>query len=405
MSQTSLLTGLKLAVLTLATQACGGEEGADAGAVVRDSAGVTIVENTRGAWGIDEGWAIPEDPLLDIGVADGPQEYQLYRAWSAVRRSDGTVVVANGGTNELRFYGRKGEHLFSVGRSGEGPGEFNDLQRVWLLPGDSLLAYDFGPSRLSVFSPSGDFVRSVHVRAPDGRQVIARGSFEDGSLIAVGAPIWSAPGATTGVVRDSVPYYRYDPRGTLVDTLGRFPGVEVFRVVSGDDWRLTGLPFPRAPLAAVGGERFHFGPADAYEILTYSPGGELERVIRLPHERRAVTPEDVDRFRTTRLERAEREGTRPSMERMLSQMPYPEWLPPYEDIEVDADGNLWVADYRTSPNAEQRWKVFSPAGEWLGTVALPPRLQVFQIGADFVLGGWTDDLEVEHVRLYALNKR
>lgn len=397
-------TGLILSVLAVSGTGCDAAASGDAGSVVRDSAGITIVENRGAAWDASAAWTVSEDPLLDIGVASGPDEYQLYRAWSAVRRSDGTIVIANGGTNELRFFDRSGQYLFTVGRSGEGPGEFQDLQHVWLLREDSLLAYDFGPSRLSVFSPSGEYVRSLHVRAPDGRQVLVRGPLADGSLIAVGAPIWNAPGSTTGVVRDSVPYYRYDAEGVLLGGLGLFPSREVFREVTGDGWRLTGLPFPRAPLATVAGRRFHFGPADMYEIRTFTPAGDLERVIRLADGRRAVTSDDIDRFRREQLEGAEREGTRPAMERMLSEMPYPEWLPPYEQLEVDPDGNLWVADYRTAPDEDQSWKVFSRDGEWLGTVDLPPRLEVFQIGAEHVLGRWTDDLEVEHIQVYGLER-
>ena len=41
----------------------------------------------------------------------------------------------------------------------------------------------------------------------------------------------------------------------------------------------------------------------------------------------------------------------------------------------------------------------------LGEVETPPEFQVFQIGSDFVLGRWTDDLDVEQVQLYKLKGR
>jgi hypothetical protein len=363
-----------------------------------------IVESTRASWEADGQWAISAEPQLDIGVAEGAAEYQLYRASSAVRLSDGRVVVANGGTNELRFYDRDGSHLMSVGRTGEGPGEFRDLQRVWLLPGDSLLAYDFFPSRLSVFTSSGEFVRSQHFASSDGRQILIRGPLSDGSLIAAGAPIWNAPGATSGVVRDSVPYYRYDATGALIGTLGRFPSLEAYRIVTSDDWRLTSVPFPRIPVTAITGNRFHFGPADTYELRTYTPSGELERVVRLAQPTRAVEPADIDEYKRERLERAERDGERPAMERILGEVPFPQTLPSYDQMVADADGNLWVADYRTVRQDAASWNVFSAAGELMGSVATPARFEVLQIGTDFILGQWLDDLEVEHIRLFALNK-
>lgn len=394
-----------LTVVTAAAVACGGDGERRPGATVRDSAGVLIVENTAPAWRAGAGWQMSEEALVEIGVTEGAPAYQLYRARSAVRLSDGRVVIANGGTNELRFYDNTGTHLFSAGRSGEGPGEFRDLQRVWLLPGDSLMAYDFGPSRLSIFSPTGDFVRALHIASPDGRQVLVRGPVDDRSVIVAGAPIWAREGATAGVVRDSVPYYRYDAEGSLLDTLGVFPSAEVFRMARGDGWRLTGLPFARVPTASIAGDRFHFGPADSYEIHTYTLEGRLERVIRLSNGRQPVTAEDVTRFRNERLERAEREGTRPSMERILAELPYPDEMPPYERVVEDADGNLWVADYRADPDEDRTWKVFSPDGSLMGAVAMQPQFEALQIGSDFVLGYRLDELEVERIAIHALTKQ
>lgn len=396
--------GVMLYLAAVIASACAADERRASSNVSRDSAGVTIVESRRAAWKADEAWTISTEPLLDIGLVDGPSEYQLYRASSAVRLSDGHFVVANGGTNELRFYDPDGKHLISIGRTGEGPGEFQDLQRVWILPGDSLLAYDFLPSRLSVFSPAGEFIRSQHYASPDGRQILIRGPLGDGSIIAAGAPIWNSPGATSGIMRDSVPYYRYNEMGSLRDTLGLFPSVEVFRIVTGDSWRLTGVPFARAPVVAIAENTFHFGPANAYELYTYSANGELQRVVRVAHTARSVRPDDIARYRRERLELAEREGTRPSMERMLSMIPFPSTMPPYDRVVADSDGNLWLSDYRPVRRDRATWRVFSPDGILLGSVAAPAQFEVTQIGTDFILGHWIDEMDVEHIRMYALTK-
>ncbi len=91
-------------------------------------------------------------------------------------------------------------------------------------------------------------------------------------------------------------------------------------------------------------------------------------------------------------------------ERRLADMPFPETMPAYDDFLVDSEGNLWVDEYRR-PGAEQpRWKVFDPNGELLGVVETPRRFNVYEIGADFVLGRWADELDIEHVQLYELIK-
>ncbi len=72
--------------------------------VVRDSAGVTIVESIEPAWGEGEGWTLSEEPAVAIGREDGPEEYSLYQVMGAFRLPDGSFVIANGGSDELRYY-------------------------------------------------------------------------------------------------------------------------------------------------------------------------------------------------------------------------------------------------------------------------------------------------------------
>jgi hypothetical protein len=61
-----------------------------------------------------------------------------------------------------------------------------------------------------------------------------------------------------------------------------------------------------------------------------------------------------------------------------------------------------VKDYPIPGETSSRWTVFGRDGLFLGTVDLPPRLQVFEIDATSILGLWRDDLDVEYVRVYSL---
>ena len=107
--------------LALAVSAC--RSGSEVGTVmVTDSAGVEIVENEDYAWPEGQAWRLADDPILDIGLLEGEDAYQLFDVVGALRLTDGGIVVANAGSFELRFYDANGTHLFSVGREGGGPG-------------------------------------------------------------------------------------------------------------------------------------------------------------------------------------------------------------------------------------------------------------------------------------------
>ena len=51
-----------------------------------------------------------------------------------------------------------------------------------------------------------------------------------------------------------------------------------------------------------------------------------------------------------------------------------------------------------------RWLTFAPDGKLVGRFQLPDRMQVMEIGADYLLGLYRDDMEVEYLRLYDLTR-
>jgi hypothetical protein len=388
-------------LVTLA--ACGGDGAGPSGAVIRDSAGIQIVENTVPLWPEGKGWQLSENPVLTIGELEGDPSYQLYQVYDARRLNDGRIVVANAGSNELRFYDSKGRFLGAAGRKGGGPGEFKGLADVWALADDSLLTYDFRNDRISFFDPSGEFVRSFQLQSLTGGKsspsLVA--PFADGSLLIRARTMFFSPQTEGGLRRDSVLYLRCDPAGELIDSVGWYPGPEWY--VKSEEGRMAASTraFGRAPVAATIADAFYFGASDSYELARYDASGELQQLIRKTQQNVSVTAEDIERWKGEHFEE-EDENTRMFWERMHADMPFPETMPAYQRVVVDAESNLWVEEYRRPGDEQPRWTVFDPEGVMLGVVATPPNFQVFQIGSDFMLGRWTDELDVEHVQLYKL---
>ena len=152
-------------ILATALASCSPADG-PTGTVFVDSAGVTLALAEFPLWGAGDQWRIVEEPLLQIGVFEGPDEYLFADLVGVVRLSDGRIVVADRGSGDLRFYDSAGDFLFRVGSSGEGPGEFRRLAFIGRLPGDSLVTYDMALRRIQLFSSEGAFVRSLRVESP-----------------------------------------------------------------------------------------------------------------------------------------------------------------------------------------------------------------------------------------------
>jgi hypothetical protein len=371
----------------------------DSGVVVRDSAGITIVENSDQSWAEGEGWRLSEQPLVTIGVLEGPEEYQLFEAYSAVRLGDGRIVIANGGSREMRFYDEDGTFINSVGREGEGPGEFKMLRDIWPARGDSLVVYDYtNGMRLSVFGSDGTFARAFRLDPASTSIPLARDLIW-GNTVVSGSGIYESDEVTDGLRRDSALICTHSMDGAVLDTLGRFPGSEMYARITGAN-SMLGLsrPYGRRAVATAAGEFWYFGSSDRYEIEGYGSSGALERLIRRDVPNRPVTQDLIDE-RTQRL----RESSNPNAARMQRDIPMPETMPAYGRMIGDSEGNLWVQEYRIRDEPE-RWAVFDPSGRFLGIVDMPASGRVTEIGSDYVLGIWTDEMDVEQVRVYDLTK-
>lgn len=398
--------GLALSFLPfLSSAGCRGETPRQS-AQVRDSAGIQIVENTDYLWPDGQGWRLSDEPLLDIGVLDGESIYQLHRVIGSQRLSDGRIAVANAGSFELRLYDASGTHLFSTGREGGGPGEFGSMMTLALMTGDSLLVFDWRNQRVTVFDPAGALARSAQLRflGEIGGFPMIVAPFDDGSFLVGVRTFFDSGERRTGLSRDMIVYVHCDSEGSLTDTLAVLPGGEMNTVIDDNGTMLGDRPFGRYPRHAVYGGAFYYGSSDRYEIHYYSEDGLLRRLVRQALPNLVVTDADIEGYTRETLGNAPDERQRQVIERLLANDPFPQSFPAYRDLMVDGDGNLWVMVYRRPGDDQPRWTVFDPSGQMLGVVSVPERLTVHQIGSDFVLGLWRDDLDVEHIRLYKLLK-
>ncbi|MEP7326434.1 MAG: 6-bladed beta-propeller [Gemmatimonadota bacterium] len=111
-------------------------------------------------------WHFAEQPLLDVGVAEGDEAYELDGASSSLRLSDGRVLVANTGSNEIRVYDSLGHFASRIGRKGSGPGEFSGGLQLVATPLKGFAVYDRGEGRLSRFDSTGAYVDAQRIDGP-----------------------------------------------------------------------------------------------------------------------------------------------------------------------------------------------------------------------------------------------
>ncbi|MBT8396780.1 MAG: hypothetical protein KJN92_07430, partial [Gemmatimonadetes bacterium] len=332
---------------------------------IRDSAGAEIVENARPLWRPEEVWSFGTAPMVRIGVMDGDRAYQFDQVVGALRLVDGTIVVADLGTREVRFFDPQGTMVSRFGGPGEGPGEFQGPTAIGKGLDDRIWLYDFMLRRITWLTATGE-LDGLTTLGPEPPMLHPIGVLADGGFLL--KQLWGATqvaeATETGLRRDPVAFVVFDVDGILVDTLGLLPGREVLLTDEGGRGVMNTPPFAKNSVGAVWGEDVVVGATEAMDLAVMGPEWRTKRKIRIPGLDLTLTREHREAYVSHRLEEVPEED-RPGERARLESMPFPETRPAFGDLLADEVGNLWVAEAVLVPKTPKEWKVFDGSGRWL----------------------------------------
>jgi hypothetical protein len=341
-------------------------------------------------------------PTACVGVVSGDTLQEFDRVVTPFLLPDQRLVVPLAGSREIRLFDLHGEYLTSLGRPGEGPGEFSSLGAAWRR-GDTIEVFDGDLLRITRFLPSGEAEVILLDRVPSAQAAVP------------GAPSfgWVIGGVATAGMgqRDQVALHRFDRSGTHLGEIARFEGMARYRVAnfSGPD------PLSPKTVFAVGGGRIYAGETLTPTLHVFSPDGSPEREVTwdpgVPLSAeiayRRVVEEVVSRADPDRAQ---------EIRQRLDAFPRPERVSVFWSAILDEEGFLWIRPFDPLQHALElgmfhrpghggEWLVFSPSGERLGSVVMPPQLEPSSITSDAVVGVQRDEMDVESVCVYRLARQ
>lgn len=362
---------------------------------------------------------------LSIGVADGPEHFMLGDIADIGIGRDGSIYAIDRQVPTIRHYDASGKYLGSIGRKGQGPGEYMSVSGLAIARDGQVLLWDTGTWRVNVYSASGDNVTQWSTPASGTAQFSRAIMVDTAGRVITRKNIFSRNPADRPIV-----WIRYRPDGSLIDTLSAPTTTKVSPMLearTANTVSTAGVPFaPRriATLSPLG--YFVAGYPDRYAFEIHIPGRPVTSI------RRDVKAEPVPR-----AERAERR--REVEERMRQSVPswswsgpdVPETKPYYEDIQVALDGRIWVAVIAETsrragsinssigggrgsapprpkestdfdPGKPALYDVFEPDGHYLGQVQVPARVSSVARRGDQVWAVAYDEDDVPHIKRYRI---
>lgn len=390
--------GAALAV-AVAVAACGGDRPGAHGYATRDSAGVAIAENRGEAPRLVR---LEEAPILQVGVAEGDPATEFSDVVGAALTDDGTLVVADGATREIRFFDREGALLRTFGRQGGGPGEFEALNSL-AVRGDSIIARDMRSWRFTVVDPAGKLVGTT----PSGSAAFV-GLFSDGSLVSYDVLTRDMP-PSGSVSRSRAALLLHPPAGGA--------GERIVEMELNERYVHTEIPgfseriFGQSTGFVIGSDRIIIADNASWEVRVLAADGSLERILRRSLEPRLVSAADAERYIETALDGygARREMLAPT----LRDQPLPAVMPAFgrsglfrtrlPTVVEGPGGAIWVLEYQAFPGDAPVWSVFDHDGRLVGAVEFAPGFDLTFVAESELVGVYRDALDVEHVRVVAFD--
>ena len=363
------------------------------GYTVHDSAGVEIVVNHTPEHSADQFWTIDPEPEIVLGGTEDPggtANYSAQLIWDVVgiaRLTDGRVAVLSSEGRQLLLFEASGKLSGTIGRGGEGPGEFTRPERLQYLPPDTLVVWDYHMTSIDYFDAEGSLLRERTIdhaalmrRVPGASGESMRMTLPDGSFI-VGRGDREAdmgpepePGSTYRWMPEE--YVRVDHE-YRAHSFGTWAGMEMWVAANSaaDDIEFPFIPtFALDSHIAVGGDptSVYISEGDRNEILQFSLDGTLVRVIRRTTDPLRVTDGAHGAWMDAMYAFGEIMDE-PLPAGIFDGMPRRESHPPVGGFVVDAEGYVWVREWSGSETGmPDQWSIFSPWGRWLGVLTVPP---------------------------------
>ena len=379
---------------------------------------------------------------LTIGVVDGAQEYMFGNVRDVLELRDGSTLVVDDKAFAIRQYDAQGAHVRTIGRKGQGPGEYTRPGMLAELPDGRILLVDGGNVRVNVYARNGEPVESWRLAVAGGNVASSRIIVDTTGTAVI--PLYVFGGGITEGQR----LLRFAPDGRIADTIyapvfAYTPPRADVRTARGS--ASAGIPFfpvTRSAWSPLGymvtgvADRYAFElrvPRPAREsagtsipVMRYrgptAPWVPGDPVVSVRHAAAPVSVSDEQRS----VEKA-------GVEAMLRQVDpayrysgpdIPRTKPPWKDLRVGEDGSIWVQlsmpgerympELRAAgtPNPGPRlprWReprvhdVFEPDGRYLGRVTIPNNVTLFRVTRDRVWGTFADEDDVVVVKRFRID--
>jgi hypothetical protein len=324
---------------------------------IEEEDGVKVIKNPNEPLYGEITFDLEED--LSIGNEED-ENYMFYRIRGLAVDAEDNILITDMSNYRIQVFDRDGKYIKTIGRSGQGPGEFEQPTLVHVDSSSGKIYVKDMYLALDIFERDGDFVKSIKLNFG----IHDFFPLEDDTILALLLK------SSDEELKNAHVLCRLDDQGEILDSFAEYPYTSLMRRMSGGVFVTTTGYELAAHMAVLDQEKFVYGYSKEYELNVMNREGKLLYRIRMDQPMPHFTSEEQSMYKRLKF-------------------PVPKFKPYFYSIFSDTDGRIYVQQnqagegirgYGPIDTTEKEVDIFSPEGYYLYRSSLPPNTSIIKNG-------------------------
>lgn len=346
----------------------------------------------------------------DLSISAESQEVLIGDFSGLAVDEKGVIYAADSRLQKIHLFSPDGDYLDSLGRRGEGPGEFTRLDPNIRIRLDTLYVKDNNAKRINLFNlktlQSFGTINIPNAKIEGVPMGYLRDMFplSNGNLmVSFMNTYFTAPQEEDITHKTTV---------SLINTSGEFIKQNILQlpVLFPTDQRLiylesnhgsrsmtvfTDLSFyPDTKMAISPAEQLYIGNTDSLILRRYDKDGELAGILQGTYQPAPLKDSDIDSIS---------KGKRNTFEKAIDEIDHPDHWPAFRDFLFDDKSHCWIQ--LISPGkSQQTWWVFNRDGKPKWKFKLPTEIKLYTVKNGEAYGIFQPHEDIPSIVRYQINK-
>jgi len=332
---------------------------------------------------------------LSLGEVEGDENYMFGNGIAFNTDDEGKFYVSDYDNHRILKYDTEGKYLLTIGREGQGPGEFQSLSAARFDKDNNFYITDARNRRISFFDKDGKYLKQIRMTEIHVNPFINSKGF-------ILANKFNISEEGNNQKRTSI-YGLFDDKFNLVVELYKdeteFPlptGVDASSMAEYIGKVFSLLAFrPQVITALANNDSIYLGYPDKYEINVYSHEGKPVRKITREYSPIPVNKKDKEIFVKTASESFPVPPfTEDIKNKALQKIKYPKYKPAYQSFTLMDNG--WLAVIVDSIEDEYTlFDIFDKEGKYIAHFKTPVLAEGILSGLLFFKNGKAYSVVIE----------